>query len=113
MSRTFPLEEFDADAVRKVVLDEIQKTLASRKYEPEKNNFYAKKISENVLKRIAPSGEGYLKYVTHMTIGPAEFSGFDEFSVNLWDEETDGMTVVNYETYYLRCTFVIWGVKAV
>lgn len=107
----FPLREFDADTIRVVVIQEMEKIFAYKSYETIDKGVLISRLVDRVLSKIAPEGKGPLKYVTHVTIFPKSFGPIDSFSNNFWDPDTDGLTVVDYENSNLHVSFVIWGVK--
>jgi hypothetical protein len=102
--------EFDADAVRKIVLDEVERCLFGKRWNPGAHARWAQQITGNVLARLAPNGSSRLKYAIHCMISRNTLSGYDAFSNCFWDENTDGIAVVDFENASVRIAVVIWGV---
>lgn len=105
------LDAFDSETARKIALEEIQKTIGYRIYDPNKNKSLIENISKGVIQRLAPDGESNFKYITHCMISPKDNLGVDQFSNNLWNCDTDGIAVVHFENSNLRFCMSIWGIK--
>ncbi|EAX97956.1 Tctex-1 family protein [Trichomonas vaginalis G3] len=107
----FPLEDFDAELIRSVCLEEVEKAFKDLKYENLKKDRIITSLTSDILTKIAPDGKGDFKYVTHCTITPKRAGPIDIFSNNFWDPMNDGMSVVNYENDDISVVFIIWGIK--
>lgn len=106
------MTEFNADYVRKIALDEIEKVLSYKKYNPKRNEKLIQTISQNVVERLTVSGKSVFKFITHSLISPSTLGGYDMFSNNFWNECTDGLALIDYENSELRFCMAIWGVRA-
>jgi hypothetical protein len=102
--------EFDADRVRKIALDEIERCLFGKRWNPAAHSRWISKITSNLFSQLAPNGTSRFKYAVHCMLSKRTVSTYDEFSNCLWDEMTDGIAVVDYENNDLRFSLVIWGV---
>jgi hypothetical protein len=105
--------EFDADHVRKIALEEIERHLLGKRWSPAAHARWIQTIIGNVMSQLTVDGKSRFKYAIHCMISRSSVSGYDAFSNCFWDELTDGVAVVDYENASVRFSMVIWGVLAV
>jgi hypothetical protein len=104
--------EFDADHVRKIALDEIERALYGKRFRPSLHSKWVGDIVSGVLDKLAPSGASSFKYAIHCVISQRPCAGYDAFSNNYWDDATDGIAVVDCENSDIRFSMTVWGVLA-
>lgn len=104
------MTSFDANYIRRISIQEIEKAFYLKQYDEKRNQQIAKKVISSILNKIDPNGESPYKFITQCTISRKDSGGFDVFSNNYWDEENDGMAVIDFENSSIRFSLVIWGV---
>jgi hypothetical protein len=102
--------EFDADHVRKIALNEVERVLYGKRFRPSLHPKWVGQIVNGVLDKLAPAGASNFKYAIHCMISQRTCSGYDAFSENYGDDATDGVAVVDYENSDIRFSMTIWGV---
>lgn len=104
---------FDADIIREYALEEVHRYFENQVYDPQSNAEICNSVSQAILSRIAPGGKTNFKFVAHCMISPRDTSGYDTFSNNYWNNNTDGMTVVDFENNDLHFSITIWGLSTI
>lgn len=104
---------FNADIIREYALEEVHRYFENQVYDPQTNAEICNSVSQAILSRIAPGGKTNFKFVVHCLISPRDTSGYDTFSNNYWNNNTDGMTVVDFENNDLHFSITIWGLSTI
>jgi hypothetical protein len=111
-SFTDMLQEFDSDRVRRASLEVMERSLMTATYNPDKNQALADKVVNAILQKLAPGGKSVFKYVFHCMISSRSMNGYNTFSNNSWDDQRDGIVVVDYENSDLRFALTVWGLHS-
>jgi hypothetical protein len=104
--------EFDAGHVRKIALDEVERTLYGKCFHLALHAKWIGQIVDGVLDKLAPTGASGFKYAIHCMISQRSCAGYNAFSNHYWDEGTDWVAVVDYENGDIRFSMIVWGVLA-
>ena len=103
---------FDADAVRKIVLDKVQTIFGRQKYNINNHNALSNRLTTQILEALDPDHNSPFKYIIHIVFFPEEAGGYDSYSFNYWDPDSDGMTVVNFDNELIQVSVTVWAVRA-
>lgn len=103
---------FDHETVRSIMLEEIEKGFVHFKYHPALKEQKVNEITSRIINRLSSLQDQNFKYVSHSILFKNGDQDFQTFSVNMWDDETDGSETVDYSTDEFRFVMTVWGLLA-
>ncbi|OHS98947.1 Tctex-1 family protein [Tritrichomonas foetus] len=89
--------------------EEIQRTLGKYKYNPATKEEVIEQLTQTIINRFSTTFDNKFKFLTHCIFLTNGNQDFDTFSNNLWNSESDGFSIVDYNNDDFRFVMTVWG----
>lgn len=101
--------KFNAQKIRDIMNEEINKAFSNYKYSPASKKKKISEVSSKIINRLSTLPEQNFKYISHSILLVKGEQEFETFSLNMWDPASDGVTCVDYSNGDIRFLMTVWG----
>ena len=103
-------DPFKKEEIMAIMKKEMENAIKGKEYSQKNSKEIVGECTNKILNQIHVFGEKYFKYITHSLFMPVELTKYKCFSLNMW-EDCDDYVTVEVTNDSIRFIMTCWGVN--